>query len=162
MSDEAPSGFFFLYRSDEGRVTAAQWRAAAWPLVAIFAASTALVVVALPWATRGLGERAFFDPAALAANTYFVIYTFLTILIGVCWVNLAAKRFRDRGRGAPLGLAGLMPLAALITGGAHLLQPRIHDAVPRWTVWGCDALLLIVAIWTLAELLDLMPRAISK
>jgi uncharacterized membrane protein YhaH (DUF805 family) len=161
MSGEAPSGFFFLYRSDEGRVTAAQWRAAAWPLAAIFAVTTAGLLVALPWTNRGLSERAFYDPAAIAANVYFLAYVFLTILIGISWVNLAAKRFRDRGRPAPLGLAGLMPLAALIAGASHLLQPRIADTVPRGTVWTCDAILIAVVLWTLAELFDLFGQRAS-
>jgi uncharacterized membrane protein YhaH (DUF805 family) len=162
MTDETPSGFRFLYRSEQGRVDRARWLSAAAPLALVFVVTTAIMLWALPYANRPLTERAFYDPAALATNAYILAYAALTIFIGISWVNLGAKRFRDRGRPAPLGLAGLLPLAMLLAGAAHWLQPRVAEVMPRATVWACDALLVVVAIWSLAELLDFLPKAKSR
>ena len=158
MAGEA-SDFRFLYRTDKGRIDRAGWLRAAAPLALSFLATTAIMLAVLPWANRPLSERAFFDPAALAANTYIIVYAALTILTGISWVNLGAKRFRDRGRPAPLGLAGLLPLAMLVAGAAAWLQPRVAEVMPRATVWVCEAALVVVAIWTLAELLDIGRRS---
>ncbi|MDE2364515.1 MAG: hypothetical protein KGM42_17700 [Hyphomicrobiales bacterium] len=162
MADEAPTAFHFLYRSDKGTIDRARWSAAAAPLAAIFVVTTFFVSVALPYSNRPLTERALFDPATFAANAYIIVYAFLLLLLAICWVNLGAKRFRDRGRPAPLGLAGLLPLAALVAGAAAWLQPRVAEDMPRWTVWGCDAIVIVIALWTIAELFDLTPKANSR
>ena len=150
--------FRFLYRTDKGRIDRAGWLRAAAPLALSFALTTAIVLAILPWANRPLSERAFLDPAALAANTYIIAYAALTILTGISWVNLGAKRFRDRGRPAPLGLAGLLPLAMLVAGAAAWLQPRVAEVMPRATVWACEAALVVVAVWTLAEMFDVIAK----
>ena len=66
MADEA-SGFRFLYRTDKGSIDRAGWLRAAAPLAVSFGVTTAIMLALLPWANRPLTERAFFDPAALAA-----------------------------------------------------------------------------------------------
>ncbi|HMN72723.1 MAG TPA: hypothetical protein PKA55_12745 [Rhodoblastus sp.] len=157
MADEA-SGFRFLYRTDQGRIDRARWLRAAAPLALSFAVTTAVMLALLPWANRPLSERAFFDPAALAANTYILAYAALTIFIAISWVNLGAKRFRDRGRPAPLGLAGLLPLAMLVAGAAAWLQPRVAEVMPRAAVWACEVALIVVAIWTVLEMFDLIAK----
>ena len=162
MSGERPSGFRFLYRTDQGRVDRAQWVAAALPLAALLGAASVVLRIALPYANRTLAERAFYDPLTFAANFYILIYAAGLLLLAISWVNLAAKRFRDRGRPAPLALAGLLPLAALVAGAAHWLQPRVAEVMPRWNVWGCDALLVIVALWTAAELFDAISGSRNK
>lgn len=162
MTDEASSEFRFLYRTDQGRIDRARWISAAAPLVVFFAVTTAVMLSALPWANRPLTERAFYDPAAFAANAYILAYAALTIFVGISWVNLGAKRFRDRGRPAPLGLAGLLPLSMLFAGGAAWLQPRVAEVIPRWTVEASEAAMIAIAIWTAAELFDLLPRAKAK
>ena len=162
MAGETPSGFRFLYRNEQGRIDRARWLSAAAPLAIVFVVASAIMLWALPYANRPLTERAFYDPAALAANVFILAYAALTIFVGISWVNLGAKRSRDRGRSAPLGLAGLMPLAVLLAGAAHWLQPRVAEVMPRWSVWACDALLAIAAVWTFAELLDLLPKAKSR
>jgi len=154
MGDETQSEFRFLYRTEQGRIDRARWISGATALVVILALGVALLWMVLPYANRPLSERAFYDPLTFAANFYILVFAAATILLAVSWTNLSAKRFRDRGRPAPLGLAGLMPLAGLLAGAAHWLQPRVAEAMPRWTVWGCDVLLVVVAVWTLAELLD--------
>ena len=159
MSGEAQSGFHFLYRTDQGRIDRARWIAAAAPLVIGLAVGTAILSAALPYANRTLDERVFYDPLAFAANAYIVAYAFALLLTAISWVNLAAKRFRDRGRPAPLGLAGLLPLAVLVAGAVDWLQPRVADIMPRWSVWGCEAAQALIALWTLAELLDVVSKA---
>jgi uncharacterized BrkB/YihY/UPF0761 family membrane protein len=67
-------------------------------------------------------------------------------------VNLSAKRFRDLGRAAPVALAGLAPLVALVVGAVHWLQPRVAEVMPRLWVWGADAALVAVIGWTIYEL----------
>ena len=86
MAGEA-SDFRFLYRTDKGRIDRAGWLRAAAPLALSFLATTAIMLAVLPWANRPLSERAFFDPAALAANTYIIAYAALTILTGISWVQ---------------------------------------------------------------------------
>ena len=161
MADEA-SEFRFLYRTDKGRIDRAGWLRAAAPLALSFVVATAIMRAVLPWANRPLTERAFLDPAALAANTYILAYAALTILTGISWVNLGAKRFRDRARPAPLGLAGLLPLAMLLAGAAAWLQPRVAEVMPRASVWGCEILLVVVALWTVAEMFDLVAKGRSE
>lgn len=155
MADEA-SGFRFLYRTDQGRIDRAGWLRAAAPLALSFGVTTAIMLTVLPWSNRPLTERAFFDPAALAANAYILAYAALTIFTAISWVNLGAKRFRDRGRPAPLGLAGLLPLAMLVAGAAAWLQPRVAEVMPRWTVWACEAAMVAVAVWTALEMLNVI------
>ena len=162
MADETPTRFHFLYRTDKGTIDRARWGAAALPIVIIFVVATSMVGFALPYSNRPLSERALFDPATFAANAYIIVYAFALLLLAVSWVNLGAKRFRDRGRPAPLGLAGLLPLAALVAGAADWLQPRVAEVMPRWIVWGCDAIVIVVALWTIAEMLDLTPKARSR
>jgi len=155
MADEA-SGFRFLYRTDQGRIDRAGWLRAAAPLALSFGVTTVIMLAVLPWSNRPLTERAFFDPAALAANAYILAYAALTIFTAISWVNLGAKRFRDRGRPAPLGLAGLLPLAMLVAGAAAWLQPRVAEVMPRWTVWACEAAMVAVAVWTALEMLNVI------
>lgn len=156
---EPSAGFRFLYRTDKGRIDRAGWLRAAAPLAISFAVSTAIMLAVLPWANRPLTERAFFDPAALASNTYILAYAALTIFTAISWVNLGAKRFRDRGRPAPLGLAGLLPLAMLVAGAAAWLQPRVAEVMPRASVWACEAALVAIAVWTALEMFDVIAKS---
>ena len=155
-------GFRFLYRSDQGRIYRAGWLRASAPLALSFVVTTAIMLALLPWANRPLTERAFFDPAALASNIYIMAYAALTIFTAISWVNLGAKRFRDRGRPAPLALAGLLPLAMLVAGAAAWLQPRVTEVMPRGTVWACEAALVVVAIWTALEMFDVIAKGRSE
>ena len=150
--------FRFLYRTDQGVVDRPRWLEGALPLVIVLGVTSVVLHDVIEYANRDLTQRVFYDPAALATNVYILCYTLLTMLIGISWVNLSAKRFRDRGRPAPLGLAGLLPLAALVTGAAHWLQPRVAEVMPRWSVSACDVALALVATWTLLELFDQIPR----
>ncbi|MFT4097440.1 MAG: hypothetical protein QM651_09965 [Rhodoblastus sp.] len=159
---EPTAGFRFLYRTDKGRIDRAGWLRAAAPLVLSFAITTAIMLAVLPWANRPLTERPFLDAATLATNAYILLYAALTLLTGISWVNLGAKRFRDRGRPAPLGLAGLLPLAMLVAGAAAWLQPRVTEVMPRATVWACEILMVAIAIWTALEMFDVIGKERSR
>lgn len=159
---EPTAGFRFLYRTDQGRIDRAGWVRAAAPLAVSFIVTTAIMLALLPWANRPLTERAFFDPAAFAANSYILAYAALTIFTAISWVNLGAKRFRDRGRPAPLGLAGLLPLAMLVAGAADWLQPRVAEVMPRAMVWACEGVMAAVAVWTFLEMFDVLAKSRSK
>ncbi|MBI1868260.1 MAG: hypothetical protein HYS06_08210 [Methylocystis sp.] len=142
----------FLYRTDQGRIDRATWlQGAAW-LVG------ALVPLALGWralspyAEHDLSKSPLFVPMTVAAYAYALVYALAVVLIAISWVNLSAKRFRDRGRPAPLALAGLLPLTAFLAGAAHFLQPRVAAAMPYWYVSVCDAVLIGVVAWTIYEL----------
>ncbi len=156
MTQAERGRFAFLYRSDQGTLGAHEWWRAALPLLALFALATAGWLFAHPYALRSLARRGFIEPSAIAANLYLIFYTLAVLLLGVCWVNLCAKRFRDRGRMLPLGLAGLLPLAMLADGALRWLQPRIVDTLPGWSVYFGDALVAAVLAWTLAECFDLV------
>ncbi len=140
----------FLYRSDEGEIGRATWWGGLAPLVILLAILTIIWLVLAPWANRGLDERAFIDPRTLAAYVYLLFYAFAIFLIAVCYTNLSAKRFRARGK--PPGLAGLLPLAALLSGAAHWLYPRVADVMPWFLVAGCDLALVAVLVWHVVEL----------
>lgn len=150
-------GFRFLYRTEAGRIPRAIWVRGALPLLLVLSGLTAVLRQALRFTNKPLGERAFIDGPTIAAHVYIVVYAAAALLIAISWVNLSAKRFRDRGRQAPLALAGLLPLAAFVAGAAHWLQPRVAEVMPRWSVTTLDALALVVLVWTIAEMFDFFP-----
>ena len=94
-------------------------------------------------------ERAFLDPRTIAAYLFLMVYAFAVILITVCYVMLSMKRLRDRA--LPTGLAGALPLAALLDGALRWVQPQVPD-VPFWLVVVCDLVLVAVVAWTVFEL----------
>jgi uncharacterized membrane protein YhaH (DUF805 family) len=145
-----PPTFSFLFRTDEGRIDRATWLRGtivlAGPLVLFSLGWIALS----PWAHRSLDERTLFDLRSLAVYVYLLLYAFAILLIAVCFYNLSAKRWRDRGR--PAALAGALPLALLLAGAAHWLVPRSEDTLPMWIATALDGLALVIAISTAIEL----------
>ena len=105
--------------------------------------ATIVWIAIAPFAHRDL-ERgsALVDPAALAVYVYLLLYAFAVILIAVCYYNLSAKRFRARA--LTPGLAGLVPLAALLAGSTHWIVPRSEGMVPGWAALVADVLLAAV------------------
>ena len=150
-------GVHFLYRTDQGRIDRGAWLNGALPLIMLMLPLTMILREALQFANRPLSERAFYDLPTIAANSFILVYALAMLLIAISWVNLGAKRFRDRGRPAPLALAGLLPLAMFAAAAAHWLQPRVAEIMPRWSVTAADALVIAVALWTLAEMLNALP-----
>lgn len=151
-SDGAPDDkrFAFLFKSDQGRISASIWRRHAARLAALLALLTVIWWVISPFAEHDLAKQAFFDPAVIATFVYLIFYAFAVLLIGICYYNLSAKRWRDRAR--PPSLAGLLPVAALCAGAAHWLQPRVTEVMPRFYVIGLDVLLVLILVWNIGEL----------
>jgi uncharacterized membrane protein YhaH (DUF805 family) len=144
------TGFRFLFRSDQGRIDTRTWWQGSAGLAAILVVLTAIWLYLLPSAHRDLGTTPFLAWWTLAAYVYLLLYAFAVLLIAICHTNLSAKRWRDRGR--PASLAGLLPLAALVSGAAHWLQPRVAEFIPYWYVLGTDLLLAGIVVWTVTEL----------
>ncbi len=105
-----------------------------------------------PYTEHDLAKSPLFVPMTALAYAYLMFFAFVAMLVAISFVNLSAKRFRDTGLPAPLGLASLPLFAASLAGAAHWLQPRIADVMPRWQVYPFDAAAIIVAGWTLYQL----------
>lgn len=142
----------FLYRTDEGRVDRATWARGAGALGAILAPFMLIWLALAPYAAHDLSTSPLFVPMTAVAYAYVILYAFVVLLVAISFVNLSAKRFRDLGRAPPLGLASLVPFAALIAGAAHWLQPRVAEVMPIYWVWGADAALVAAIGWTIYEL----------
>lgn len=142
----------FLFREDRGRIGARDWL---WGLrmLAFILVPFALVWTALaPYAVHDIATSAFFVPLTVVAYAFAILYAFVVLLVAVSYVNLSTKRFRDRGLPVPLGLAALVPLAALLAGATHWLQPRVAEVMARGWVYGVDGVLIVVALWSFYEL----------
>jgi uncharacterized membrane protein YhaH (DUF805 family) len=142
----------FLYRTEEGRIDRATWRRGAGALAVVFAPFFLLWLALSPYTAHDLATDPFFVPMTALAYAFVILYSFVILLVAVCYVNLSAKRFRDLELSPPVGLAGLAPFVALVAAAAHWLQPRVAEAMPRFWVWGADALLLGVVAWTVYAL----------
>ena len=151
-------GFAFLYQSDAGTIDARTWSHAGAKLFAVFVVLTAGFLVIRPYAGRGLADRTLFDPLSLVANLAVLIYGVVVILLGVSWMNLSAKRFRDRGDRPPLGLAAVLPFAILFDGTLRWLQPQVADTLPRPVVFLGDAVVVAALAWTVAACTDVLHR----
>lgn len=149
--DPAGQGFTFLFRQDQGVIGRATWWRWTLVLALVLGVLSGIWRLLAPYANRSVeaGER-LFEPLTFVAYAYLLVFAFAVILIGVCHYNLSAKRWRDRGRIG--GLAGLLPLSALLAGAAHWLQPRIAESMPGWTVTVTDAILIAVILWNIVEL----------
>jgi uncharacterized membrane protein YhaH (DUF805 family) len=142
----------FLFRDDQGRVDRETWRRAALALLALLAPFVGLWLALEPYTNHDLSKTPLFDPMVALAYTYLIFFAIIGTLIAVSLVNLSAKRFRDLGRPAPLGLASLAPFAIFIDGAAHWLQVRIAEVMPHWQVYPFDAAAAFVVLWTIYEL----------
>ena len=142
----------FLYQTDQGRIDRATWRRGAGALVAVLLPLTLIWLALQPYSVHDLATTPFFAPMTILAYAYVIFYAFVVMLIIVSFINLSAKRFRDRGLTPPLGLASLAPLLALIAGAVHFWQPRAAEVMSHWYVWSVDALFVAAALWTIYEL----------
>jgi uncharacterized membrane protein YhaH (DUF805 family) len=113
---------------------------------------TLIWLVLAPFAQHDLSRAPFLAWATVATFVYLIFYAFAILLIAICHYNLSAKRWRDRGWRFPGALAGLLPLAALASGAAHWLQPRVAEDIPFWYVVGADAVLAAIVVWNAVEL----------
>ena len=143
-------GFGFLFRRDEGVISRGIWWRGTLALLA------PLLALTLVWLVIGAGAHTGFDASqAVIARTgltylYLLVFAAAILLIAICQYNISAKRFRARGR-LP-GLAGVLPLAALLAGAVHWLAPRMDGALPGWAVAGADVVMLAVVVWNVVDL----------
>lgn len=150
VTSQRQSGFSFLFRTDQGKISRATW----WKGMALIVVP--LVLMTLGWralsssAHRNLSDSAFIDPATMFAYAYLMIYGFAIILGAICFYNLSAKRFCDRL--LPRALAGLLPFALLLAGAAHWFQPRSQGDAPAFVPFAFDAVAALIALWCIAEL----------
>lgn len=144
--------FRFLYRSDQGRIDSITWLRGVRPLAVVLVPFALIWSLLAPYTDHDISTSPFFVPQTAIAYGFAILYAFIVLLVAVSYVNLSAKRFRDLGRSPALGFASLAPFVALIAGAAHWLQPRVAEAMARGWVWGADAVLLGVVLWTLYEL----------
>jgi uncharacterized membrane protein YhaH (DUF805 family) len=143
-------GFRFLFRTDKGVVNREVWWLGSAVIGGVVAVTTAIWLAIAPLATTDLARRGLVDPTALSVYLYLMVYAFVVLIAAICWYNLSAKRFRDRGRRP--GLAGLPLLLALLAGALHWVQPRVPETIPGWTTGALDIVLLLVILWIIVEL----------
>jgi uncharacterized membrane protein YhaH (DUF805 family) len=144
--------FRFLFRSDQGRIDPVTWLRGVRTLALVVIPFALGWMMLAPYTDHDITSSPFFVPQTALAYAFAILYAFVVLLVAVSYVNLSAKRFRDRGLSPALGLASLAPLAALIAGAAHWLQPRVPEAMALGWVWGVDAVLIGVVLWTAYEL----------
>jgi uncharacterized membrane protein YhaH (DUF805 family) len=151
-----PKSWRFLYRTDEGRIDARIWRRGATFLFVILAALTLVLVFVLPFKQHDLATTPLLSASVLGANVYVIVYVFALLLIGVCYYNLSAKRWRDIGH--PPALAGLLPFCALLSGALHWLEQQGDAITPHATTF-VDILLVVALIWNIIALGGLLAMA---
>jgi hypothetical protein len=142
----------FLYRTEEGTLDRAGWRCGVVGLLAVLVPLTLIWLALFPYTDHDLAKEPFFVWQTVVAYAYLALYSLAVLLIAVSFVNLSAKRFRALGRPAPIVFAGLLPLALLVAGAMHWLQPRVAEVMPYWTVTLTDVALAAIALWTGYEL----------
>ncbi|HEY8063300.1 MAG TPA: hypothetical protein VIF40_01060 [Methylosinus sp.] len=142
----------FLYRTEEGTLDRAGWRCGVAGLLAVLVPLTLIWLALFPYTDHDLAKEPFFVWQTVVAYAYLALYSLAVLLIAVSFVNLSAKRFRALGRPAPIVFAGLLPLALLVAGAMHWLQPRVAEVMPYWTVTLTDVALAAIALWTGYEL----------
>ena len=86
----------FLYRTDQGRIDRATWRRGAGALVAVLLPLTLIWFALAPYSVHDLATTPFFAPMTILAYVYVIFYAFAVMLIVVSFINLSAKRCRDR------------------------------------------------------------------
>ncbi len=141
----------FLYRAEQGCIDRDTWRRGAAALVAILAPLTLLWIFLAPYTAHDLAKTPLFAPQIFIAYAYLMFYAGVVLLACVSFVNLSAKRFRDRGARAPIALACLLPLAAFLAGAAHV-WPSLAGPVPIYFLLPFDLVALAAAGWTVYEL----------
>jgi hypothetical protein len=151
-----PTNWRFLYRTDEGRIDPRIWRRGAALLFIILAALTLGLVFIHPYTRHDLATTPLLSASVLGANVYVVVYVFALLLIGVCYYNLSAKRWRDMG--LPPALAGLLPFCTLLSGALHWLEQQGGAIMPHASTFA-DILLVLALIWNIIALGGLIAMA---
>jgi uncharacterized membrane protein YhaH (DUF805 family) len=150
-SKPEPAGRFG-FRTDQGRIDAKTWRQGTLLLAGPLAILTLTWLLWAPFARPDVESAALSTGEILAADIYLLFYGIVVLLIAISHYNLSAKRWRDRGWRFPGALAGLLPMLALFSGAAHLVQPRVAEVMPYWHVVIVDAALGAIIAWNAVEL----------
>jgi uncharacterized membrane protein YhaH (DUF805 family) len=159
MPDSEPRNFFFLFRTDKGRIGRATWWRGTVPLALLALVGTLGWVLLQPYTDRDLAGQQSVGPMTILADLYLVVYSFAVILIAICEYNLSAKRFRDRDH--PSALAAVLPLSLLVGSAVMWLIPRSFGSLPDWAAPVVIIILLLVALWNVVELGILKDRVAS-
>ena len=150
MAPSSEGTFFFLFRTDRGRIGRDVWWRGTIPLVLIAAVLTGGWMLLRPYAVHDLSKTPFINGATLLAYAYLICFAFALILIAVCEYNLSAKRFRDRGR--PASLAAVLPLTLFGAGALIWFIPHSFGDLPDWTALVAIAAVVAVAAWNVIDL----------
>lgn len=126
------SQFHFLFREDKGQIGRGLWWQATLGLSAIW------LVVFSAYLFLGQGD---ITKVGLTA-----ILTIATIMLGVCYYFVSAKRFQDLGQNASLAL--ILPLAFLFDAAIHWMQPRLGATFPSALTYAFDAATVLITGWT--------------
>lgn len=149
-TNQSQGGFFFLFRTDKGRITRATW----WKGMAIIAPPLVLMTagwIALsPSSPRDPSPRALIGSTLVLIYIYALLYAFAVIMGAICFYNLSAKRFQDRL--LPRSLGGLLPFGLLLAGASHWIQSRSQGGEPALVPFAIDAIVGLIALWTIFEL----------
>ena len=126
------SQFHFLFREDKGQIGRGLWWRATLGLSAVW------LVIFSAYLFLGQGD---ITKVGLTA-----ILTIATIMLGVCYYFVSAKRFQDLGQNA--GLALILPLAFLFDAAIHWMQPRLGATFPSLLTYAFDAATVLITGWT--------------
>ena len=126
--------------------------AARGALVAVLVPLTLIWLALAPYTVHDLATSPFFVPMTWLAYAYLVVYAIAVLLIVGELRQSLGQALSRLDWPAPLGLASLAPLLALLAGAAHWLQPRVAEVMSRWYVSIVDAVFVAVALWTIYEL----------
>jgi len=127
------SNFHFLFREDKGRIGRATWWRACLGLAVIW------LVVFAAYLFLGQGD---ISKVGLTA-----ILTIATIMLGVCFYFVSAKRFQDLGQVASFAL--ILPLVLLFDAAIHWMQPRLGATFPSVLTYAFDAATVLISGWTI-------------
>ena len=150
MAPSSDGRFFFLFRTDRGRVGRDVWWRGSIALALIATVLTGGWLLLRPFAAGDLASSPLFGAATLLAYVYLAGFAFASILIAICEYNLSAKRFRDRGR--PAALAAVLPLSLLAAGALIGFVPASFGYMPGWAEPGALAIVLAIAAWNVVDL----------
>ena len=125
--------FHFLFREDKGKIGRALWWRATLGLCAIWL----ILLSAYLFLGRG-------DITKVGLTAFMTI---ATIMLGVCYYFVSAKRFQDLGQNASLALS--LPLALLLDSAMHWMQPRLGATFPSALTYAFDAVTLLITGWTI-------------
>lgn len=148
--------FSFLFQQDQGMVSRRIWLRGTALLLGFMVIATLVFVPISGAAVHLLSSPGLLGPGiaihltlVLLYIVYLSIYGVSFILAAVSHYNLSAKRARAIGKSPKE--AAILPLSVLLVGAVNLLQPQMGNAMPTWTKYLADVLLLLVLAYVFYE-----------